>query len=123
MTRDVEHREGDAELRDRHRIALGDRMGERRDGFVLWSIHRHAIFFQKLRDAADVVGMVMRGEDRGELELLALQIVEHRPRLAGIHHRGVRRVAQRPDVVVLERSDRNHIEHASTLRTERGAEV
>ena len=30
-----------------------------------------------------MVGMMMRREDRGEVKLLAREIVEHRPRLAG----------------------------------------
>ena len=57
-----------------------------------------------------MVGMVVRGENRRELEPLTREIVEHRPRLAGIDHRGVRRIAQRPDVVVLEGAQRNNFD-------------
>jgi hypothetical protein len=71
----------------------------------------------------------MRGENGGELELLARGIVEHRPRLAGIDDGGVRFIAQRPDIVVLERgnrndTERNSLEHVPVfLRAKRGAEV
>ena len=58
-------------------------------GSLLRPEDRHAVAAQQLGDAADVIGMVMGGEDRGELQLLAREIVEHRPRLAGIDHRGV----------------------------------
>jgi hypothetical protein len=56
-----------------------------------------------LGNAADVVRMMVRGEDGGELQALAREVLEHRPRFARIHHRGVARVAKGPDVVVLQR--------------------
>ena len=105
MPGDVEHREREAELGNAHRVAFADRMRERGDGLALRPVDRHAAAaagaLEDLRDAAHVVGMVVRGEDGGELQPLALEVLEHRVRLAGIHDGCVARLAQRPDVVVL----------------------
>ena len=120
----VEHRELDAERREAHLVAAADRMRESGDRLVARPIDGNAVALQQLGDAADVVGVVVGGEDRGELELLAREIVEHRLRLAGIDHRGMARVAQRPDIVVLERFDWNDLEHGpAVLCAERRAEV
>ena len=84
------------------------------------------MLLDELGDAADVVGMVMRGEDRGEPEFFARKVVEHGMRLAGIDDCGVGRVAQRPDVVILERPQWDNVRHdihAAILRAERGAKV
>jgi hypothetical protein len=77
-----------------------------------------------------MVRMMMRGEHGREREPLAREIIEHRLRFAGIDDGGgVRRVAQGPDVVVLERPDRSDLitdfsEHrAAALRAERVTEV
>src|SRR5204862_3456099 len=94
-----------AKLRDADAIAFTEGLRERRDRLVLRPVHRYASVLQQLGDAADVVRVMMRGENRGELEALAREIVEHRPRLAGIDDRGMRVVAQRPDIVVFERSN------------------
>jgi hypothetical protein len=107
MTGDVGHGKIHAEFRNGDAITFGDGLGERRDRLVLRPVDRHVEAAAQLGNAADVVGMVVGCEDCGERELLTLQIVEHRPRLARIDYRGVAGVAQRPDVVVLERGDRN----------------
>jgi len=52
--------EGDAELRNAHRVALGYGPGERRDRLVFRPVDRNAEFLQQLGDSADVVGVVMR---------------------------------------------------------------
>jgi hypothetical protein len=129
----VEHRKRDAELGNAHFVALGYGMGERRDGLVSRTVDGDRIFFQQLRDTADVIGMVMGGKNRHQLELLAREILEHRPRLARIDHGGAARVgpalAQRPDIVVLECTDRDDFRHnlsehePAILPAERGAEV
>ena len=112
----VEHGERDAELRHAHPVSFRDRMSERRDRLAARAVGRHVILPAQLGDAADVIGVVVRGEDRRERKLLALQVLEHRARFAGIHDRGVRASTQRPDVVVLERVDRNDRHDASILR-------
>src|ERR1043165_2998022 len=78
---------------------------------------------------AAVGGVVMGRGDRGELEILSREVVEHRRRVAGIDHHGVGAAAQRPDIIVLERLDRNDLERIASwhepavLRAKRGAEV
>jgi len=51
---------------------------------------------------ADVVGVVMGGKDRDELQVFLGEIVEHRLRVAGIDDRDSGAASQRPDVVVPE---------------------
>ena len=119
---DVEHREAHAEFWNADAVALRNRLGEHGNRLVARPEHRHAVFLHQLGDAADVIGVMVGGKDRGELEVFARQIVEHGPRLAGIDHRGVGRVAQRPDIIVFKRLDGHDI-HASILRAKRGAKV
>jgi hypothetical protein len=75
-----------------------------------------------------VVGVVVGGEDGGQLKLLAREIFEHRTGLARIDDRGVRGGSQRSYVVVLECTDRNNLRgnsslHEPFLHPKRGAEV
>jgi hypothetical protein len=129
VSRDAEHGKARAELGEGHGVALGDRPREGGDRLAPRPVHRDREMLQQARDAPDVVGMVMRGEHRRERELLSREIIQHRLRVAGVDDRGVRRVAQRPDVVVLERPDRSDLitdfgEHrAAVLRAIRIAKV
>ena len=52
--------------------------------------------------ATDMVGVMVRDEDRIELELFALQGVEHRLGLTRIDHHSAPLVMQQPEVVVGE---------------------
>jgi hypothetical protein len=115
--------EGHAELRDADAVALGNGLGEGRDRLVARPEHRHALALDQLGDAAGVVGMVVRGEDRAQTKLLAREIIEHRPRVARVDDRGVARITQRPNIVVLERIDRHDLHDAAILRAKRGAKV
>ncbi len=66
-------------------------------------------------DAADVIGVVMRREDGREREPCLLERGEDRRGVARIHDGDGARVgaaADHPDVVVAERRDRPHVEHA-----------
>ncbi len=103
-------------------IAVPDAVVGHGDAFVHRGVAGQPEAFPQRLGAAHVVGVVMGGEDRGELQLLAREIVEHRPRLAWIDDRGMCCIAHRPDIVVLERADRYYL-HASSLRSERRAEV
>ena len=69
----------------------------------------------KLRDTADVIGMVMRRKDGLEAKALGRECRHHRRGVAGIDDGdGARilRAADQPDVVVLEGGDGPHVEHA-----------
>ena len=91
---------------------------------MAWAVDGYAAAAKQLGDAADMVGMVVRGEDRRELKLLSREEFQHWARLARIDDGGVLGAAQRPDVVVLECVDRDDFEHGpAVLRAERGAEV
>ena len=85
----VEHRKSDAEPGNAHLVALGHGVGERRDRLVARAVDGDRIFFQQLRDPANVVGMVVGGKDRHELELLAREILEHRPAPRRVDHGGI----------------------------------
>ena len=67
------------------------------------------------RHAADVVGVVMRREDRRERESFVRERREDRRGIARIHDGDDTRIggaADHPDVVVPKRRDRPHVEHA-----------
>src|SRR5690349_8867245 len=102
MSRYVQDGERRGELRNVDLVALAHGMAERGDRLALRPVHRHALRGDELSDAAGVVGMMVRGEDRDERELLFGEIGFYRTGLAGIDDRGVTAVAQRPDVVVAE---------------------
>ena len=66
-------------------------------------------------DAADVIGMMMRRENCFERESFRGEHRQHRPGIARIDDGDRARVgaaANHPDVVVAERRDRPHVEHA-----------
>src|SRR3546814_13495841 len=54
-------------------------------------------------DAALVVGMVVRDEDRGEVQAVLGERRLDRRRVARVHHRRTAVAAEQPDVVVAER--------------------
>jgi hypothetical protein len=61
---------------------------------------------------------MMRVEDRDESQIFALQILKHGPGVSRINNRGVASIANRPDVVIGERPQRNDFEcfHLPNLR-------
>ena len=91
MPGNVEHRERRRRVRECAPCRLRDRVRERGDRLALRPVHRHvrARGARRSGDAADVVRMVVRGEDGDELQPLACEVLEHRLRLAGIDDCGV----------------------------------
>src|SRR5881296_3468047 len=77
-------------------------MGERGDRLAARSVHRNRVSFQNLRDTSDMILVMMGGEDRDQLQLFGREIVQDRQGLARVDYGRAARVAQRPDVVVLE---------------------
>src|SRR3981081_3876513 len=100
---DVEHFEGKAQFRTRALGAAANRMGERGDRFAARSVHRNRVSLQNIRDASDMILVMVGGKDRDQLQLFGREIVQHRLSLARVDYRRTARVAQRPDIVVLER--------------------
>src|SRR5258708_11095129 len=87
-------------------------MGKRRDRLAARPVYRNRVSFPKLRDASDMIIMMMGGKDRDQLQLLGHEIVEHRPGLTGVDYRRAARVAQGPDVVVPESAQGEDFEFA-----------
>src|ERR1700690_3414946 len=103
MPGDVEHREFGAKLGDPYMIAFGHRIRERRNRLVLRTVHGARATEKDFADASHLVRMMMRGKDGGQLQPLGGEILDHGPRLAWIDDRGMGRISERPDIVVLER--------------------
>ncbi len=78
------------------------------------TIDLRSMVHRQFGDAADVVGVVMRDEDRTQRQSLPLERVLHREGVAWIHHHGAARVergADQPEVVVRESPHGTHVEH------------
>jgi hypothetical protein len=88
-----------------HPIALADTFPWRSRYGIARGVDRYGAAFDQRRDAGDVIRVVVRQQDAGQLEPVRRQVALHRLRLARIDHdRGGRaRPAQEPDVVVAER--------------------
>ena len=54
-----------------------------------------------------MISVVMGVEDRGECQLFALQVIDHRLRFTRIDNNGMRAVADGPDVIVGEGAQRH----------------
>src|SRR5690349_20743078 len=102
MSWNVQDGEQRGELRNVDAVALSDWVRERGDRLALGAVHRHASVGDQLGDAAGMVGVMVGGEDRDQLELLFLQVASDRPGLAGVDDGRMPVVAQGPDVVVAE---------------------
>ncbi|MNC91739.1 hypothetical protein D3C83_80490 [compost metagenome] len=79
-------------------------MRDFRDPIVTGAVYRRLPAREQPPVAAHVVGVVMGVEDRDQLKLFPLQVIDHRPSVTGIHHRGARLIADRPHVVVGKRA-------------------
>jgi hypothetical protein len=64
----------------------------------------------QLGDAVDVVVVVMGDENGAKPVAGPVQILEHRPCIAGIDHRDDAGAAQAPDVVVRESGQRKYFQ-------------
>ena len=87
-------------------------VGERGNRLAARTVHWDAAAGEQIGDPADVIGVMMGGEDGAQFQPLALQVIQHGLRIAGIDHCGVMTVAQGPDVIVLECAQRNDFEIA-----------
>src|SRR5699024_9950120 len=87
-----------------HLIALAQRMGQPWDALLGGAVYGHRMFFYKLCDTADMIGVVMRRQDSGKLKLLLFQKAQDRIGIAWIDHADASflRIVQHPDVVVTE---------------------
>ena len=84
MTGHVEHRELESDARNRDRVAFREDARNARDRLARRSEYGGRPAREERAIAADMIAMVMRVHDRGELELLAIEVREHRGRVAGI---------------------------------------
>ena len=89
----VECGEAQSQLSNLDLIAFAERVGERGDGLTARAIDGNGTMREQIGDAADMVGGVVRGEDRAQLQVLALQILEHGRCIARIDDSGITVVA------------------------------
>jgi len=117
MPGNVEHREFGAQLGDLYMIAFGHRIRERRNRLVLRTVHGARVTSKDFGDAAHMVRVMVRGKDGRQLQVFGGKVIEDRLRFARIDDGSVGRIAQRPDIVVLERLQRNdfHLIHLCLL--------
>ena len=92
-------------------VALAQRMRAPGNRLPRRSVDGHLPALEQRAVAADMIAVMMRADDRGELELLALEIVDHRRSVAGIDDGRGAAFAQQPDVVVGERGDGDNRRH------------
>src|SRR5688572_22387735 len=105
----LQHLKLDAEMRNSAPLAFLEPLRHLGDALVMGPEHRHFPAREQPAVPTDVVGVMVGVEDRHQLELFPLEVVEHRPRVARVDHRGALRVAYRPDVIVRERPERNDL--------------
>jgi SAM-dependent methyltransferase len=75
---------------------------------------------EQFRHAADVVAVMVGGEDGAEAVTGLRQVPQHRNGIAGVHHRDVAVGAQQPDIVVVEGRQGKDFGH-SGIFSKRGA--
>src|SRR6266542_1499216 len=92
-----------------------------RDRLAGGAVHGNPARADQRVDAADVIAMMMRREDRGELDTLARAPFLYRRGVTRIDERGAPADPDRPDVVVAERGDRDNRGHGSIFRSARAA--
>ncbi len=93
------------------RLTTAQRPVDAADRFCCRPEYLGTMVCQQLGNAALVVGMVVRDEDAGESQPLALEDLEHRACVAWIDHRCRSAFAQQPDVVILEGWDTDDVKH------------
>jgi hypothetical protein len=110
MTRNFKHLQREAKVWQTDDVALAHAVGDRFDAFVERGVDVHRVVLNQRADAADMVGMVVRCENRREDEMLTGKVSDYRFGISGIYHDGVRALAQAPDVVVLEGGNRRYLD-------------
>ena len=111
----VEHLEVEPEPGDLGTVSCGERPDAGRHALARGAESAGTGRGHERRHAADVVGVVMRREDRREREAFALEHGEYRRGIARIDDGDGARIgaaADHPDVIVAKRRDRPHVEHA-----------
>jgi hypothetical protein len=106
----VEYAKAQTQLRNLHQVAFSDRVGYCRDRLAAGTVDWDGTVSEQIGDAADVVGVVVGGEYGAQFQPLVLQVIEHGLRVARIDDCGVTVVPKGPDVIVLERAQRNDVE-------------
>ena len=97
-----DHRHFDADTIDDKFFALAQLPAHGRNPLFMRAVDRHFEMREQPAVAANVVGMVMRVEDGSQGQLMVVQIIQYRRRVAGINHRGIAVLHQSPDVVVVK---------------------
>ena len=89
-------------------VALGEPLRGVGHARIVRAVDGNAAAGDQFFYAADVIGVMMGDQDGGQLELFRGEIAKHRLGVAWIHHDGVRGVADGPDIVVVERPQRDY---------------
>ena len=107
--RNVEHVEADVERVDAYRVAFDQRLIDAVDVFLEGPEYRYRVPCQQGIEAADMIGMVVRDKNGGKLQRLAIEVVQHGPGVARIHHDCVTAIVHQPDVVIAEGGKRDNV--------------
>jgi SAM-dependent methyltransferase len=101
-------------------FAAGQRMADTGNALERRAEHGNRKTLEDFRQAADVVAVVMGGEDGAEAVAAALEVGEYRRGIARIDHRDEASGAQQPDVVVFESVQGEYFSHRAIF-SNRGA--
>ena len=101
----------DADFGQLEAFAAGQRVRHAGDVLQRRAEHGHGPAGGEFRDAADVIAVVVGGEDGAEAVAAVREVRDHRRRIAGIDHRDMAVGAQQPDVVVVEGGQCSYLNH------------
>lgn len=88
-----------------HHIPLGYASARLRHCFLRGAVNLRPGLPAKFCHATNVVGMVVCQQNSLQLQAVCLQCAQRRTGVAGVHDQGVTAIVQKPDVVIIERSN------------------
>ena len=114
VTGHANHLEGDRRRIEHHARSVGHAHVGQGNAPILWCVHGGSGLADKRGDAALVIVVMVRDQDRPQAPAALLQGAAHRRCIARIDRHGVaRRVGGEPQVVVVEGRNRQQVEHGS----------
>jgi hypothetical protein len=105
MTRDLQYAQRHPEFGQRYQVAFSDPVSRAVYAVIDRSIYGHRMAPGERANSADVVKVVMGGENRRKRELLVRKVLEHGFGITGVDDCRVAAAADAPDIVVPESRD------------------